>query len=102
MARKKNLKQKRIRQIRYSSAMQEKDGKLVFLPTKDSKVIVEYPHDWPSDIRRLIGIVRMINEVTCNVYLWCDQTNQYFGINYRTAPNHGIKVLIEEVFDDNE
>lgn len=95
-------KKKRIRQVKFSPAMQEKDGKLVFLPAKDSKVIVEYPIDWPSNIRRLIGIVRVINEETCNVYLWCDQTNQYFGINYRTAPNHGIKVLIEELINDDE
>ena len=100
MARKKKKQKQRI--FLYHDATQLKDGKLVFMPVTGSKVIVEYPDDYPSDIKRRIGIIKFVNEQTCNVCLWADQEYQYFGTNYRTAPNRGIKILVEDIIDNDE
>lgn len=91
-------RQKKQRQPTYLSAITDTG---VFLPVSGSSIVVEYPPSWPSEIRRITGTVKMINESTGNVYVWCDQTFQYVGINYRTGPRKGLKILIQETAGDD-
>ena len=75
---------------------EEVDGILVFKAKKGDQIVVDYPQTWPSEQKRISGVLDYFSEDTGNMYIYVEAFYYKIGVNYKTAHKHSIKIYREE------